>query len=409
MDFRSLLNTLDTLNEAEEWTPTPEQEKWLGGANRQDPYILNRMPGDKPPVSYFKDPADQATAKQMGFPEAPTAAPTSPTAAQAAQPDTSLQDKIAKLNQLVKQFQTPAPQPAQPASGQAAATPTQAAQPSAEPPVKPGARPGGVYANGEKVASGEPLVPAGKPGSPSANIAAKQAAEQPGTFTFTKNDGTTLTLDKDGKPLQESTIAKSLVESFGYEFNEEVVGAVPSIGAAVGAGATKAGLAKVGAKTAAKVIPGAGTTLSAIDAYNRWQEGDRSGAVISALAGVGWLVPGPLGWVLGGGLDAANLARDYKAGKFDNLTSDDTSQAAQPLAKSSDPKVMALQKYLAAQGATNTDGTPLKIDGIMGKNTRAAMDAAGLQESLDEAWFNPAAIKGAVGAAKNIEIGRAHV
>jgi len=51
------------------WAPTPEQEKWLGGANRQDPYILNRMPGEKPPASYFTDPADQATAKQMGFKE----------------------------------------------------------------------------------------------------------------------------------------------------------------------------------------------------------------------------------------------------------------------------------------------------------------------------------------------------
>lgn len=52
-----------------EWTPTPEQEKWLGGANRQDPYIMNRMPGQKPLVSHFKDPADQALAKKMGFPE----------------------------------------------------------------------------------------------------------------------------------------------------------------------------------------------------------------------------------------------------------------------------------------------------------------------------------------------------
>jgi hypothetical protein len=50
------------------WTPTPEQEKWLGSADRQDPYILNRMPGEKPPASYFTDPADQQKAKQMGFP-----------------------------------------------------------------------------------------------------------------------------------------------------------------------------------------------------------------------------------------------------------------------------------------------------------------------------------------------------
>ena len=51
------------------WAPTPDQQKWLGGANPQDPYILSRMPGQKPPVSYFKDPADQKIASRMGFPK----------------------------------------------------------------------------------------------------------------------------------------------------------------------------------------------------------------------------------------------------------------------------------------------------------------------------------------------------
>ena len=64
-----------------EWAPTPEQEKWLGGANRQDPYIMNRMPGVKPPVSYFKDPADQALAKQMKFPAAAAPAAAAPATA----------------------------------------------------------------------------------------------------------------------------------------------------------------------------------------------------------------------------------------------------------------------------------------------------------------------------------------
>lgn len=55
------------VDEAEEFKFSPEQEKWLGGANRQDPYILARMPGPKPPVGYFKDPEDQAIAKKMNF------------------------------------------------------------------------------------------------------------------------------------------------------------------------------------------------------------------------------------------------------------------------------------------------------------------------------------------------------
>ena len=56
-----------SLDEAEEFQFSPEQEKFLGKANRQDPYILAKMPGPKPPFSYFKDPEDQAIAKQMNF------------------------------------------------------------------------------------------------------------------------------------------------------------------------------------------------------------------------------------------------------------------------------------------------------------------------------------------------------
>lgn len=49
------------------FTFTPEQEKWLGGANRQDPDILKSMPGPKPPVSYFKNADDQRRAQELNF------------------------------------------------------------------------------------------------------------------------------------------------------------------------------------------------------------------------------------------------------------------------------------------------------------------------------------------------------
>ena len=74
------------------------------------------------------------------------------------------------------------------------------------------------------------------------------------------------------------------------------------------AGAKTAG--KTVGKAALKYAPMVGTALSVEDAYDRWQTGDRTGAVISALAAAGYLVPGPLGWVLGGGLDVANTASD---------------------------------------------------------------------------------------------------
>jgi len=55
------------LVEEEGFTFSPEQEKFLGNADRQDPHILKRMPGPKPPISYFKNPEDQAIAKQLNF------------------------------------------------------------------------------------------------------------------------------------------------------------------------------------------------------------------------------------------------------------------------------------------------------------------------------------------------------
>ena len=64
------------------------------------------------------------------------------------------------------------------------------------------------------------------------------------------------------------------------------------------------------ARVASKALPGVGTALSAKEAMDRWRRGDRTGAVISTLAALGWLVPGPAGWALGGSLEAANLARD---------------------------------------------------------------------------------------------------
>lgn len=334
---------------AAEWKPTPEQEKWLGGANKQDPYIMKRMPGEKPPVSYFKDPADQALAKQMGFPEA---AP----AQQGAQPAkaSSTQEKIEKLNQLVDKL---------------------------------------VALRNKTTTSGQPAQSA-----PTQSTAQTGQATQPASsFEFKTKDGT-LKLDAEGKKLNES-IAKSLVESFGYTFNEAELSA-KQLGVGVGAGLAKAGLAKAGASTAARIVPGAGTALSAMDAYNRWKEGDLSGAVIAALAGIGWLVPGPMGWVLGGGLDAANIARDMSK-------EPPAAQAAQPeQKKEGDPKIVALQKYLVSQGATNRDGTPLKIDGLLGPNTRAAMDSAGIVMESVVNEFNPMqAGKAALNVGKNFVSG----
>jgi hypothetical protein len=129
----------------EEWKPTPEQEKWLGGADRQDPYIIARMnknvPGTLPPVTYFKDPAMQAIAKQLKFPEVAQQAPApvrdaapaqTPAQIQAAQPAKAAPAapaapaidpaKLNRFKELLAKAGTGAKPTATPASNQAQAS-----------------------------------------------------------------------------------------------------------------------------------------------------------------------------------------------------------------------------------------------------------------------------------------------
>ena len=61
----------------------------------------------------------------------------------------------------------------------------------------------------------------------------------------------------------------------------------------------KAATKSIGRKVLGKAIPFAGSALDAEEAYNRYQRGDRTGAVISALGAAGGLVPGlgaPVSW-----------------------------------------------------------------------------------------------------------------
>ena len=165
-------------------------------------------------------------------------------------------------------------------------------------------------------------------------------------------------LEATKKPMESTDydIANQLIESFGYETNED---ATTSIGKAALGGAGKA---------VAKALPGVGLALGAKDAYDRFQKGDYTGAGIAGLSGVTSLIPG-IGTAATLGLDAANLARDYKRGEFDDPATAQASaptQAAKP-ARTGDPKVMALQKQLIAKGAK------IQADGIMGPQTQAAM------------------------------------
>jgi peptidoglycan hydrolase-like protein with peptidoglycan-binding domain len=114
--------------------------------------------------------------------------------------------------------------------------------------------------------------------------------------------------------------------------------------------------AKAGGKMLSKLIPGVGLVVGTVDAIKRAQEGDWTGAGIAGVSAALSLVPG-VGGAVSMGLDAANLARDYKAGKFGD--------AASPTGTTGgDAKLMQLQKIIGA-----------KPDGIMGPETKQKLVA----------------------------------
>lgn len=59
------INVSTKVKEDQEFKFSPEQEKWLGDADRTNPYIISRMPGPKPPPSYFNNSQNQQTAQNI--------------------------------------------------------------------------------------------------------------------------------------------------------------------------------------------------------------------------------------------------------------------------------------------------------------------------------------------------------
>jgi len=185
----------------------------------------------------------------------------------------------------------------------------------------------------------------------------KTAADQKKANPAEKRTAAQLATTNDLKTanIEEGAIANALLESFGY--TNEAAGA--TAGQQVAAGAAGYGAAKGVGKMLGKAIPGVGLAFGAADAYDRAKKGDYVGAGMAGAAGLASLVPG-IGTAAALGLDAANIARDYKAGEFSGAGASTTPVGA-------DPKVVALQKKLIAAGAKIT------ADGKMGPMTQAAM------------------------------------
>jgi len=68
-----------------------------------------------------------------------------------------------------------------------------------------------------------------------------------------------------------------------------------------------------GIKTAGTIgFKGLMTIPQVLDAIDRWKKGDRSGAVISILAAIGYIVPAqPEGFIVATGFDLLNYVRDH--------------------------------------------------------------------------------------------------
>lgn len=178
-------------------------------------------------------------------------------------------------------------------------------------------------------------------------------------------------------------ISKTLIESFGYQFNEDGRAALldPEVAARVAARASqgakpaiKSLAGKAWGKVAGKIVPGVALGLEASDAYEYAKKGDWVGAGLSGLAGAAYLVPG-YGWMVGGALDAAKWARDYMKGDeqpaanepaADPTTTPGGAGSGKPAAKPqvANNKISQIQKVVGA-----------KPDGIMGPETKEKLKA----------------------------------
>ena len=127
-------------------------------------------------------------------------------------------------------------------------------------------------------------------------------------------------------------------------------------------------LAKGGGKMLSKIIPGIGLVVGTADAIDRAKKGDYLGAGMAGLSAV-LSLGGPLTAAASMGLDAANMARDYKAtgsafgGAPDKNAPAGGSSGGHP-AGGTDAKLAQLQKVIGANP-----------DGKMGPETSAKLKA----------------------------------
>lgn len=143
----------------------------------------------------------------------------------------------------------------------------------------------------------------------------------------------------------------------------------------------------VGGKMASRLIPGVGAAVGAYDAYDRAKKGDYIGAGLSGLGAVTSVIPG-IGTAATMGLAGAQLARDYKV-KTGVFAPDEAGQAATPAAGKGTIPNPTKYPTTPAEIKAFQQAKGLTVDGVIGKNTKTALDAAGLKKPAQAATPAP--------------------
>ena len=151
----------------------------------------------------------------------------------------------------------------------------------------------------------------------------------------------------------------------------------------------------VGGKMASRLIPGVGAAVGAYDAYDRAKKGDYIGAGLSGLGAVTSFIPG-IGTAATMGLAGAQLARDYKV-KTGVFAPDEAEagQAATPAAGKGTIPNPTKYPTTPAEIKAFQQAKGLTVDGVIGKNTKAALAAAGIKPPAQAATPAPSANVGA--------------
>ena len=176
--------------------------------------------------------------------------------------------------------------------------------------------------------------------------------------------------------------------------NTKIVMGHPINEVAAAAPATKVA-GSVGGKMASRLIPGVGAAVGAYDAYDRAKKGDYVGAGLSGLGAVTSFIPG-IGTAATMGLAGAQLARDYKV-KTGVFAPDDAEagQAATPAAGKGTIPNPTKYPTTPAEIKAFQQAKGLTVDGVIGKNTRTALAAAGIKPPAQAATPAPSANVGA--------------